>query len=52
MNRETALVAGGAAEMKVEVYLDGEGNIAIPAGVTLTSFLDRNILALGDSPVP
>ena len=37
---------GLAAEMAVADYLDPEGNIAIPDGVTLTSYLDRNIAAL------
>lgn len=50
MNRETGLVADGPARLKVENYLDADGNIAIPAGVTLTSFLDRNIEELGDTP--
>lgn len=36
--------------MRLEDYLDPEGNIAIPAGVTLTSFLDRNVAELGDTP--
>ena len=37
-------------EMRLEDYLDPEGNIAIPAGVTLTSFLERNVAAFGDTP--
>ena len=36
--------------MRLEDYLDDEGDIAIPAGITLTSFLDRNVAALGDTP--
>ncbi|KWX67982.1 fatty acyl-AMP ligase [Mycobacterium sp. NAZ190054] len=36
--------------MRLDDYLDREGNIAIPAGVTLTSFLDRNVAELGDTP--
>ena len=50
MNREQGLVAGGSAEMTIEDYLDSDGGIAIPAGVTLTSFLDRNVADLGDMP--
>ena len=50
MNREAALVADGTAQMKIEDYLDPEGNIAIPDGVTLTSFLDRNVAELGATP--
>ncbi|MGE2733320.1 fatty acyl-AMP ligase [Mycolicibacterium vaccae] len=37
-------------EMRLEDYLDPEGNIAIPAGVTLTSFLDRNVEQFADEP--
>ncbi|MGZ8802594.1 MAG: AMP-binding protein, partial [Mycobacterium sp.] len=37
-------------ETRLEDYLDCEGDIAIPAGVTLTSFLDRNVAELGDTP--
>lgn len=36
--------------MRLEDYLDPEGNIAIPAGVTLTSFLDRNVEKFADEP--
>ena len=50
MNWDTGLVAGGGAEMKVEDYLDSEGNIQIPASITLTSNLDRNVAELGDMP--
>ena len=50
MNREEGLVAAGSAEMTIEDYLDSEGGIAIPAGVTLTSFMDRNVADLGDMP--
>jgi hypothetical protein len=51
MSRNARLTAVGlAAEMAVADYLDPEGNIAIPDGVTLTSYLDRNIAALGETP--
>ncbi|MCV7151197.1 fatty acyl-AMP ligase [Mycolicibacterium pyrenivorans] len=36
--------------MNIEDYLDRDGGIAIPDGLTLTSFLDRNIAELGDGP--
>ncbi|MCB0947996.1 MAG: AMP-binding protein [Mycobacterium sp.] len=36
--------------MRLADYLDPDGNIAIPAGITLTSFLDRNVATLGDAP--
>ncbi|WP_102142627.1 fatty acyl-AMP ligase [Mycobacterium hubeiense] len=36
--------------MKIEDYLDSSGHIAIPAGVTLTSYLDQNVAALGETP--
>ena len=50
MNREAGLVAAGTAEMNIEDYLDRDGGIAIPDGLTLTSFLDRNVADLGDGP--
>lgn len=34
---------------KVEDYLDAGDNIALPSGVNLTSFLDRNITDCGDT---
>ncbi|KRE28604.1 fatty-acid--CoA ligase [Mycobacterium sp. Soil538] len=37
-------------ELRLHDYLDAEGNIEIPAGVTLTSFLDRHAEQLGDAP--
>ncbi len=36
--------------VRLDDYIDREGNIAIPAGVTLTAFLDRNVEELGDTP--
>ncbi len=36
--------------MRLDDYLDREGAIAIPAGITLTSFLDRNASEFGDTP--
>jgi acyl-CoA synthetase (AMP-forming)/AMP-acid ligase II len=33
--------------MKIEDYLDSEGNITLPRGLTLTSYLDRNIAEQG-----
>ena len=35
---------------RLDDYLDREGNIAIPVGVTLTAFLARNVAEFGDSP--
>ena len=37
-------------ELRLDDYLDREGNIAIPAGTTLTSFLGRNAVEFGDTP--
>lgn len=34
--------------IKVADYLDADGAIALPDGVTLTSYLDRNVAGLGD----
>ncbi len=36
--------------MRLEDYLDREGNIEIPSGVTLTSFIDRHVAESGDEP--
>lgn len=36
--------------MKVEDYLDSDGNIAIPDGSTLMSHFDRNVTELADTP--
>ena len=35
--------------MKIEDYLDSEGNITLAEGVTLTSYLDHNIAELGET---
>jgi fatty-acyl-CoA synthase len=42
-------VKSHAAEQTVENYLDGAGDIVLPAGTTLMSSLHRNIAELGDS---
>ena len=39
---------GRRASIRVEDYLDGDGQIALPAGVNLISLLDDNIAAFGD----
>ncbi|MET0702757.1 MAG: AMP-binding protein, partial [Mycobacterium sp.] len=38
-----------AAELTVEEFLDGAGNIALPEGLTLMTNLQRNIAELGDT---
>ena len=50
MDREASLTASGTGEPRLEDYLSPEGKIAIPAGMAVTSFLDRNVAALGDVP--
>ncbi len=50
MDREASLTASGTGEPRLEDYLSSEGKIAIPAGMAVTSFLDRNVAALGDVP--
>lgn len=50
MRREPLAPATGLATMKIEDYLDPAGHIAIPEGVTLTSYLDQNVAALADTP--
>ncbi len=36
--------------MKLEDYLDADGNIALPSDVTITQFLDHNVAELGEIP--
>lgn len=40
----------GLFQEKLDDHLDADGHIALPAGVTLTSYLARNVAALGDAP--
>jgi acyl-CoA synthetase (AMP-forming)/AMP-acid ligase II len=40
--------AGQGTGLKVEDYLDAEGDITLPDGVTVTSYLDRNITELAE----
>lgn len=48
MDRDT-FTAGISAEIKVEDYLDDNGDIALPEDATLTAYLDRNIANLGET---
>ena len=50
MGREAFDGGIARAETNLADYLDGEGNIVIPDGVTLTSHLDRNTSELGQTP--
>jgi acyl-CoA synthetase (AMP-forming)/AMP-acid ligase II len=50
MGRDAFYNSAGVAEIKIEDHLDDFGNIALPDGATLTSYLARNIATLGDSP--
>lgn len=36
--------------MTIDTVLDGDGDIVLPEGVTLTTYLERHITALGDAP--
>ncbi|EHI13812.1 putative fatty-acid--CoA ligase [Mycolicibacterium thermoresistibile ATCC 19527] len=38
------------AKFKLEDYLDAAGNIVMPEGITLTSYLEDNVAELGDTP--
>ena len=40
----------GMSEIKIEDHLDASGNIALPDGATLPSYLGRNVATLGDAP--
>lgn len=50
MGREALRSGIGRAEANLVDYLDDEGNIVIPEGVTLTSQLERNTRELGQTP--
>lgn len=50
MSRGTLAAPGQGARLKLEDYLDADGNIALPSGVTITQFLDHNVAELGDTP--
>jgi acyl-CoA synthetase (AMP-forming)/AMP-acid ligase II len=50
MGRDSLCDNMSVSEVKVEDHLDGMGNIVLPDGVTLTSYLDRNIATLGSAP--
>lgn len=39
-----------AVESSIEDYVNADGTIVVPDGVTLTSFLDRNRARFGDAP--
>jgi acyl-CoA synthetase (AMP-forming)/AMP-acid ligase II len=50
MRRDPSYGDVSVSEIKIADHLDAAGNIALPEGVTLTSYLARNIAMLGDSP--
>lgn len=50
MGSEVMGARDASVRMKIEDYLDADGNIAIPDGVTLTSYFDRNVAELADTP--
>ena len=41
--------AGRGTRLKLEDYLDDNGDVSLPPGLTLTTFLDHNVAELGDS---
>ncbi len=49
MRRDYYASEVGATQIGIEDYLDGNGDIALPEGVTLTSYLERNVAALSDT---
>jgi acyl-CoA synthetase (AMP-forming)/AMP-acid ligase II len=50
MGRSAAADTGGrGTRLKIDDYLDKDGNIALPEAVTVVSLLDRNIDELGDA---
>jgi acyl-CoA synthetase (AMP-forming)/AMP-acid ligase II len=50
MGRDPLYDNTSVSEIKIEDHLDDAGNIALPVGVTLTSYLARNVAALGNAP--
>lgn len=42
-------VVSGLFNEKLDDHLDADGHIALPAGVTLTSYLERNVAELADA---
>lgn len=50
MRRDDASSTPGLVERHIDEYLDVDGNVAIPDGVTLGSYLDHNIAALAEMP--
>src|SRR5690606_40151815 len=50
MSSVRASTAAGMAKFKLEDYLDAAGNIVMPEGITLTSYLEDNVAELGDTP--
>ncbi|TGD90803.1 fatty-acid--CoA ligase [Mycolicibacterium sp. CH28] len=51
MSRGTLGSDGPGTRLKLEDYLDADGNIALPPDLTLLTFLDHNVLEFGDSVV-
>lgn len=49
MGREPMCDTVDRGQIAIEDYLDAAGNIALPDGTTLTSYLDRNTAELGNS---
>ena len=49
MSREPASAADQGVRLRLEDYLDDSGNIALPADLTITHFLDHNIAQFGDT---
>ncbi|BBZ01357.1 nitrate ABC transporter substrate-binding protein [Mycolicibacterium chitae] len=50
MGRDPLADSAAHADVRVEDYVRADGTIAIPDGITLTSFLDRNRAIYGDQP--
>lgn len=48
MSRGPDHTAGRGARLKLEDYLDPNGNIVLPSDVTITKFLEHNIAELGE----
>ncbi|GAY15710.1 fatty acyl-AMP ligase [Mycobacterium sp. shizuoka-1] len=46
----TLAASGQGSRLKLEDYLDADGNIALPSDVTITQFLDHNVAELGEIP--
>ncbi|MCH9641322.1 MAG: fatty-acid--CoA ligase, partial [Actinomycetia bacterium] len=49
MSRESSVADGRGATLTIDDYLDEDGHIILPPGVTLMTHLERNVAELDDA---